>query len=549
MAEPQTTTTEQPTGTVARLGQLAWQALPAIAGAISVLGFVTLVGGAIVWVRFFSAGLPADQAVRAMPRQELITIGAVSLVSFAVIGVIVVLALYLLDENGAASRKTFLGLTLLAVAEFVAILLGFTELGHSEWLLAAWFGLSAFLAYRGLKDATKGLEAEAERKADAEPLRAAWSEFLAATDRRDDAAYRKTLTPQGPPPHWPIEHHHRAAVASLHEQRDWTRALDRWTEALPKDSEARKAAKKLPRDKPPPERDLDDAIDVALDEAYSEAGLDGAREFFRARWPWLALTFAVLAPVIYYLFQLNHDDEVMVAAAAVLIAVLAAANFAVARITRGFAWYGVTALASLIVFGAGVNIVKTIREPQVQPVALVRKSDGATLCGVYVTETDKRLYIGRIQGRDGEDAVGADAKAGRMFWIPLDDVEVVSVGPIQDMEDARWRAPRLVREVLADRPDPPSAPVKNRQTTVTKDSSERRSGIVTTTTVVEQVAAKTTDAGGTAGGAQGAAEPSGIAAAADPICEGTDLRQSAEPPPPPKPSTPAARTTPGRPAP
>lgn len=59
-------------GVLSRLSELGWQTLPAIGSAISFVGFVTVVGTAIEWIRFYAAHLPATQAVLAVPKQELV---------------------------------------------------------------------------------------------------------------------------------------------------------------------------------------------------------------------------------------------------------------------------------------------------------------------------------------------------------------------------------------------------------------------------------------------------------------------------------------------
>lgn len=54
--------------------------LAAIGTGIGVLGFVTFVGGAINWARFQAAGLPQEQALSVIPTQDLIVVGARTLV-------------------------------------------------------------------------------------------------------------------------------------------------------------------------------------------------------------------------------------------------------------------------------------------------------------------------------------------------------------------------------------------------------------------------------------------------------------------------------------
>ena len=62
-----------------------------------IAAFVTLVGGALLWLRFDGLGLPADRAVSVLPRQMLIMAGAHALVVPAVAGLGAVIALYALS--------------------------------------------------------------------------------------------------------------------------------------------------------------------------------------------------------------------------------------------------------------------------------------------------------------------------------------------------------------------------------------------------------------------------------------------------------------------
>jgi hypothetical protein len=50
--------------------------LGAVAAGVGVLGFVTLVGGAILHAQLSAAGLPSDQAVSALPQSTLLVVGA-----------------------------------------------------------------------------------------------------------------------------------------------------------------------------------------------------------------------------------------------------------------------------------------------------------------------------------------------------------------------------------------------------------------------------------------------------------------------------------------
>lgn len=62
--------------------------LGAVATGIGVLGFVTFVGGAIDWARFHATGLPQEQALAVVPTQDLVVVGARTLVPAVVAGLL-----------------------------------------------------------------------------------------------------------------------------------------------------------------------------------------------------------------------------------------------------------------------------------------------------------------------------------------------------------------------------------------------------------------------------------------------------------------------------
>jgi hypothetical protein len=91
---------------------LATKGAAGLVGVLFSAGFVAALGSAIQWTRFDSAGLPADQAVAALPREE----------------VMVVLLAYLVDTSGSRSTATRSVLVCAAVAGCVACAI-VTEIG------------------------------------------------------------------------------------------------------------------------------------------------------------------------------------------------------------------------------------------------------------------------------------------------------------------------------------------------------------------------------------------------------------------------------------
>ena len=86
-------------------------------GAVVSVGFVVVVGAAIVWVRFWAARYPADQAVDAVSRNELLVIGAQALFLFVLLAVVAVVAMWLLDPEGTPGPRMTIALGVLIFAE------------------------------------------------------------------------------------------------------------------------------------------------------------------------------------------------------------------------------------------------------------------------------------------------------------------------------------------------------------------------------------------------------------------------------------------------
>jgi hypothetical protein len=119
---PTSETAAPPTGVGRALGQLVLRAIPPIASAVGFVGFVAVLGAAIEWVRFSSAGLPADQAVRVAARPELVATGAVSLIAFTIVGLLAVMVAYLADPRAEGTTLLAAWTAGLAFLEAVAVL-------------------------------------------------------------------------------------------------------------------------------------------------------------------------------------------------------------------------------------------------------------------------------------------------------------------------------------------------------------------------------------------------------------------------------------------
>jgi hypothetical protein len=339
----------QTTGALERLGQLGWQALPAIGGAIGFAGFVAIIGAAIEWVRFDAAHLPATQAVLAVPKQELVIIGALALGAFTVGALIAVVVVYVINSQGDATVSTVSGLIAVAVAE-MGVTVAFINVGDA-WtyvLLIMWFGVIGLVT---------------------------------------------------------------AAVAGVVMRH------------FKPGAEAKPAAQKASRAQ---------GVLVAL-----------------------LLAAGIVAGTV---FVVKDDAIRWVLIMLAVVALLATMNLLVATATAKFAWYGVSVFFSVLLFGAALTFARTMREPKVQPIALIRKSDDVGICGVYITQTNERVYVGRLslQGH----------RPGLIFWVPTSDIDVVSVGQLERTDATFGKlAVAMLAQLYKDRSEQAAPALKNASVT------------------------------------------------------------------------------------
>jgi hypothetical protein len=184
---------------------------------------------------------------------------------------------------------------------------------------------------------------------------------------------------------------------------------------------------------------------------------------------------AVLVGLIVYGIVLvaTEDSFSWVAILLAVAAVLAMMNLFVARATVKFAWYGMSVFFSVLLFGAALTIARTLNKPSVQPIALVRKSDDVGICGVFITQTNERVYIGRL--------ALSGHRPGLIFWVPTSNVDLVDVGQSEPINSQFPElAVAMLQQLYKDRAEEPAQTPKN--TTVTKVTNGAKPGETTTTT-------------------------------------------------------------------
>jgi len=451
-----------------RLVQLGQQLLPALVGAIGFVGFVAVAGAAIQWVRFAASQLPADQAVSVIPRPELVAIGANFLILYTLAGVGAVLLVYLLDPHGDAGRETRWGLAVVVGAEIVVsfVVVG----GLPLWVylaVVAWVAALSVATVHVLAQFTAWLNRTRRRSADRERVEALANAVVEGERRLHlarhayAAAHEREQSAMGP-----AEAEQAARVDARAELERAEAAVERRQRELRVEIER---LDRLPAEERP--AFVDDVADWSADGVLAvleqrvlptvDAGdalqvLRGWLTTGESPRRWLAALLALGLFAAGLAVVAAFDQTGLLVPVLLAIAVLGLLNLAVAGATRHFAWYAIAVLVSVPLFGAVLTFARTVREPKVQPAAVVRKSDDRALCGFYVTETDQRVYLARVDlDRRGEPIGGT----GRLFWVRSDDVDVLEVGTLLTLANAELAAPGLVDEVYADRAhERPAAP-------------------------------------------------------------------------------------------
>jgi hypothetical protein len=351
---------------------------------VGVAAAVAALGGLALFTRFYTAHIPAAEALTVVPEAELVVRGTMSLAFYLVLGGTAVAVVALVDPRGEVSRGTIIGLLGVVVAEMAVpvwtaadVPLG-VQIAISAGLLAAWV-LGALLLPR--LDKAPSPDARGRRKI-----------------------------------------------------REWLKTNDRW-------------------------------LAVGL----------------------LAGELAVVLVICVFYLELGLT--------LLLAGLLMGALLRVAKLTgRKFAPYGVAVFLSVMFFGAGATALRALQEPQARPVAALLKDDARGVCGLYVTETNDRLFVAQVE-LDGERPA---RKTGRIVAIPKSGVIAESVGDLQKVAHAYERAREMRDGLIAAQP-PATAAQEAVVTTTTRKTPDGN---------VEQEVTGKRPAPAAAGGTAGATKPS-----------------------------------------
>jgi hypothetical protein len=112
-----------------------------------------------------------------------------------------------------------------------------------------------------------------------------------------------------------------------------------------------------------------------------------------------------------------------------------------------FVWYGLAIFISIPLFGTAMLIARNVDEPQVQPMALIRNTDGPdeAIQGLYVTETSSRVYFANVATEGCKEEVAPHS--GRLLSVPTGEVVAMEIGPLQSVQQASRSALEMSYEL------------------------------------------------------------------------------------------------------
>jgi hypothetical protein len=407
-------------------GNTELQKLLLLAGsAIAQLGaavvFAGIVGGAILWLRFWSSHLPADQAVDVVSKGELVVTGTQALALFFVLSLLAVGVAWLLDGNAQATRPTRLGLVSIGLAEMLAaIAIGEFPRDQAVRLFVGLIAASLFFHYLLDRALTHWTERRKEARCPSyRPPRQRPRDLIRRTFETPAAGLLKRV----------------AAVA--------------WR-ALPLALLALAVVLSLVLDGPTRNAILPlfflafllfvapGGMAAAATERNPPA--DAAQGLVLPR-------IALASGGIFCVFILIARDEWWLAVTAAIALALGLVCLVVAGLSKArFAPYGIAVLISVPLFGASAALLRGIDSPELQPVAAILK-DGKAVCGVYIGQSGGRLWMGRLEL--DERASVKPPRRGDIVSFDSDRVTALAVGPLEPVARAQGRAVEL-RDGLLD---------------------------------------------------------------------------------------------------
>lgn len=436
------------------LKSAATQLVPVLLTAGSLIGFVAFAGAVIVWTRFSAAKVPADQVVNVVPQEELVAIGSSLLLLFGFFGALAVIAVFLIDRGGRVTPGMSRGLLLLLTVEGVAAILlvngaswQHTAVAVEAFILAMGVILWSTFSATFTRLDRLSLPNREGRERVAPPKNGA---FRSASDRDPVSGWMYLK--------WLVVVLGVAievallirlfgvagiealmvglgvliaglAVAVLFRQISFYREPAQ-VKAREEQLEEEQAEAKVRADEV---RWLESALaSLGLPPLSSD---DPKPPRFELRGPGVVLVASMLTLAAVGPWAAFEKWWLLASLGSAII--LGAGLWRIASLAESrFTWYGLAVFISVPLFGTLTTMARNIEDPQVQPMALIRNTDGPdeAIQGLYVTEADERIYFATVATEGCTHQLAAHS--GRLLWVPRKEVVAMAVGPSQDVNDA-----------------------------------------------------------------------------------------------------------------
>jgi hypothetical protein len=460
---------EAAASTAAGLAKKVGEALiPVLITGGSLVGFVAFAGAVVLWTRFEAVEVPPEKAIDLAPQGELVSIGSVLLLVLGFFGALALLGVFLVDRRARPTPGMARALVaLLALEGVLAIVhvegasLRTTVVAMELFLLPlAVAALATTMGSFGrLVDNLEERTSETLEPLSQEGLLRPPSGPPTRRDTRrlsDRARNRATIFVLGPIALVVVvlvaaaiailvfgsEHAELLALsigAALFAA--WSLVLiafDRKTVRVIRDRRrdeetARGEEKAQQEEAAHHEKEASCRSDPARDPRVQRPR--PLRLELTAPGAWLVGASLAAAVAMAWLQVGVHERWLPVSLA--VAALLAVALWRIAELANDrLVWFGVAVFLSVPLFGTVSVVADNFNHPKVQPVALIRKSDGPAeaIQGLYVTETGDRVYFANIATEGcGEEVT---PHSGRLLSVPSEEVVAMSLGPLQKVEEA-----------------------------------------------------------------------------------------------------------------
>lgn len=450
-------------------------ALPVVVSAVVSVGFVAFAGKAILWTRFEALQVPGDQVVKAVPQSEAVATGASLLLIFGALGVLAAISVYLIDRPGRATALMSRSILAIVGVEIAVAIwsthgdpltsrIAATEVVALAIATAVWVTFVAGLTHvRKIPGGPTGEEAEPE------PPRGPFYQVEedgtppVETKSGGQAKVTSGITCVG-------------SIVTLYAATVLTAAVLLVALAIggigwgavaalaalgltlggavlqhcivfSRNERRRKKEERTERERQAelakrPMARMRTCLHAAIEKAVAPKRPKPVGSPPRVKESGIALSMpgaflmgalAVVAVAVPSLILWEWWLLVALAAAALLGAGL----WRIASLSKdGFVWYGLAVFISVPLFGTVMLMASNAEEPKVQPMALIRTTDGPdeSIQGLYVTEADDRVYFASVATEGCKDEVRPNS--GRLLWVPKEEVVAMAVGPLESVEEA-----------------------------------------------------------------------------------------------------------------